>query len=78
MKAALVSFALGENSSAVARNEASIISLNNEFSSIVNSLIWGKNIIDCMNKYLAFQMTICLSLLIIILIGVTFLREPVI
>lgn len=38
----------------VARNAAAIILLDDNFNSIVKAVMWGRNVYDCIKKFLQF------------------------
>ena len=52
MKKADVGFAMGIAGTEVARESASIILLDDNFSSIVKAVMWGRNIYDSIKKFL--------------------------
>jgi Ca2+ transporting ATPase len=52
LKKADVGFAMGIAGTEVARQAASIILLDDNFSSIVKAVLWGRNIYDSIQKFL--------------------------
>jgi len=70
---ASVGFAMGQDGCSVAKDHADIIILNDNFSSVVNAVRWGRNIFDNCRKFVQFQMTVNLSCLFIVIVGGTFL-----
>lgn len=52
LKKADVGFAMGIAGTEVARESASIILLDDNFSSIVKAVMWGRNIYDSIKKFL--------------------------
>jgi len=52
LKKADVGFAMGINGTEVARESAEIILLDDNFSSIVKAVMWGRNIYDNIKKFL--------------------------
>lgn len=58
LKKADVGFAMGIAGTEVARESASIILLDDNFSSIVKAVMWGRNIYDSIKKFLQFQLTV--------------------
>ncbi|ROT42589.1 plasma membrane calcium-transporting ATPase [Sodiomyces alkalinus F11] len=61
LKAADVGFAMGIQGTEVAKEAASIILLDDNFESIVKSLLWGRTVNDATKKFLQFQFTINIS-----------------
>ncbi|KAL2202900.1 calcium-translocating P-type ATPase [Sarocladium strictum] len=58
LKAADVGFAMGVQGTEVAKEAASIILLDDNFSSIVSALSWGRTVNDAVRKFIQFQFTI--------------------
>ncbi|TLS30659.1 hypothetical protein PpBr36_03935 [Pyricularia pennisetigena] len=58
LKAADVGFAMGIQGTEVAKEAASIILLDDNFTSIVKALSWGRTVNDAVRKFLQFQFTI--------------------
>ena len=58
LKRADVGFAMGNAGTEVAREAADIILLDDNFTSIVQAVMWGRNIYDSVKKFLQFQLTI--------------------
>jgi len=58
LKKADVGFAMGICGTEVAKEAADIILMDDSFKSIVTSIKWGRNIFDCVRKFMQFQMTI--------------------
>lgn len=42
----------------VARDAAAIILIDDNFSSIVKAVLWGRNIYDSIRKFVQFQLTV--------------------
>ena len=42
----------------VAKEASDIILLDDNFSSIVKAVIWGRHVYDCIAKFLQFQLTV--------------------
>jgi len=53
----------------VAKDHADLIILDNNFSSIRRSILWGRAMFDNVRKFLQFQLTINFSMLTIVLIS---------
>lgn len=54
LKKADVGFAMGIAGTEVAREASSIILQDDNFNSIVKAVMWGRNIYDCIKKFLQF------------------------
>eukprot|EP00397_Hematodinium_sp_SG-2012_P002051 GEMP01002057.1.p1 GENE.GEMP01002057.1~~GEMP01002057.1.p1 ORF type:complete len:1243 (-),score=248.17 GEMP01002057.1:1086-4814(-) len=77
LKKADVGFAMGIAGTSVAKDAADIILLNDDFSSIVKAVMWGRNVVDSITKFLQFQLTINIVAVISSLIGaLAFLAAP--
>lgn len=61
----------------VAREAAAIILLDDNFSSIVRAVLWGRNIFDSIRKFLQFQLTVNLVAVGITLIGAAILKQQI-
>ena len=58
LKKADVGFAMGITGTAVARDAADIILLDDNFASIVVACKWGRNVFESIQKFLQFQLTV--------------------
>merc|ERR1719181_2174114 len=58
LKAATVGFAMGIAGTQIAKDAANIILLDDNFASIVTAAKWGRNVYDCIQKFLQFQLTV--------------------
>ncbi|KAK5651624.1 hypothetical protein OQA88_11799 [Cercophora sp. LCS_1] len=58
LKAADVGFAMGISGTEVAKEASSIILMDDNFSSIVKALAWGRTVLDAAKKFIQFQFTI--------------------
>ena len=70
---ASVGFAMGQDGCSVAKDHSDIIILNDNFSSVVNAVRWGRNIFDNCRKFVQFQLTCNISCLFIVILSGTFL-----
>lgn len=64
LKMADVGFAMGIQGTHVAKEASDIILLDENFSSIVTAILWGRNVYDTVTKFLQFQLTANFSALI--------------
>ena len=69
LKKADVGFAMGITGTAVARDAADIILLDDNFSSIVKACMWGRNVYDSIAKFLQFQLTVNVVAVVIAIEG---------
>jgi P-type E1-E2 ATPase len=69
LKSAHVGFALGLAGCDVAKNAASIVVLDDNFTSIFNAVRWGRNVFDNCRKFLQFQLVVNISCLWIVILG---------
>lgn len=58
LKKADVGFAMGISGSDMAKDAADIILIDDNFSSIITAIKWGRNIYDCIRKFIQFQLTV--------------------
>ncbi len=58
LKKADIGFAMGLTGTQVAKEAAGIILLDDNFKSIVTAAKYGRNIFECIRKFLQFQLTV--------------------
>jgi Ca2+ transporting ATPase len=58
LKSADVGFAMGIVGTETAKQACDIILLDDNFSSIVKAVMWGRNVFDSVSKFLVFQLTV--------------------
>ena len=58
LKRADVGFAMGIQGTDVAKEASDIILTDDNFSSIVKAVMWGRNVYDAIAKFLQFQLTV--------------------
>lgn len=75
LKKADVGFAMGIAGTEVARESAAIILLDDNFNSIVKAVLWGRNIYDCIRKFIQFQLTVNVVAVSITLIGAALIKQ---
>ncbi len=69
LKKADVGFAMGICGTEVAREAAAIILIDDNFSSIVKAVLWGRNIYDSIRKFVQFQLTVNVVAVVCTLVG---------
>ena len=75
LKKADIGFAMGIAGTEVAKEAAGIILLDDNFSSIVTAMKWGRNIFDSIRKFLQFQLTVNCCALVLAFAGAAVLKE---
>merc|ERR1719504_349310 len=58
LKRADVGFVMGLSGTSVAKDAADIIITDDDFASIVQACLWGRNVYDSISKFLQFQLTV--------------------
>ncbi|KAJ3210323.1 Calcium-transporting ATPase 10, plasma membrane-type [Dinochytrium kinnereticum] len=69
LKEADVGFAMGISGTQIARNASDIVLLDDNFVSIVQSIRWGRNVLNSVRKFLQFQLAVNLIAIILTFIG---------
>merc|ERR1712139_376128 len=69
LKAADVGFAMGVAGTDIAKNACDIILMDDNFTSIVKAVKWGRNIYDSISKFLQFQLTVNVVAIVIAFVG---------
>jgi Ca2+ transporting ATPase len=69
-----VGFAMNIAGTPLAKEAADIILLDDNFQSIVSAIKWGRNIYQCIRKFLQFQMTVNLVALFVSFAGTVIVR----
>lgn len=72
-----VGFAMGNSGTEIAKESSDIVIMDDNFKSIVKSVVWGRNVYDNIQKFLQFQLTINVSAVLLIMIGSAVLSSPV-
>jgi Ca2+ transporting ATPase len=75
LKKADVGFAMGICGTAVAKDASDIILMDDNFSSIVSAVKWGRNVYDSIAKFLQFQLTVNVVAITLAVIGAFGLDE---
>ncbi|KAI9293093.1 calcium-translocating P-type ATPase, partial [Neoconidiobolus thromboides FSU 785] len=65
LKAANVGFSMGIAGTEVAKEASSIILMDDNFSSIVKAIMWGRTVNDAIKKFLQFQLTVNVTAVIV-------------
>ena len=69
LKAADVGLSMGITGTKVAQEASGIVILDDKFSSIVNDILWGRCVYDNIRKFLQFQITVNLAVLVLVFGG---------
>lgn len=77
LKKADVGFAMGITGTEVSKEAADIILLNDNFTSIVKAVMWGRNIYDSIRKFIQFQLTVNVVAVGITLVGAALLKQEI-
>ena len=75
LKKANIGFAMGKAGTEHAREAADIILLDDNFSSIVNAVKWGRNIYDSIQKFIQFQLTVNVVAVACAIIGAVTIKQ---
>lgn len=65
LKAADVGFSMGIAGTEVAKEASAIILLDDNFSSIVSAIMWGRSVNDAVSKFLQFQITVNITAVVL-------------
>jgi len=69
LREADVGFSMGITGTEVAKDASDIILLDDNFSSIVKAVLWGRNVYDSIRKFVQFQLTVNIVAVIVACIG---------
>merc|ERR1711892_498556 len=75
LKKADVGFAMGIAGTDVAKEASDIILTDDNFTSIVKAVMWGRNVYDSISKFLQFQLTVNIVAVIVAFIGACAIRD---
>lgn len=75
LKKADIGFAMGIAGTEVAKEAAGIILLDDNFSSIITAVKYGRNIFDCIRKFLQFQLTVNVVAICMAFMGAAILKR---
>jgi P-type Ca2+ transporter type 2C len=71
LKMADVGFSMGIAGTEVAKEASSIILLDDNFSSIITAIAWGRSVNDAVKKFLQFQITVNITAVILTFVSAT-------
>lgn len=60
---------MGISGTSVAKDASDIILMDDNFTSIVNAVKWGRNVNDSITKFLQFQLTVNITAIMVAVIG---------
>jgi len=69
LKKSNVGFAMHEAGTPLAQEASDIVLLDDNFASIVTAILWGRNIYDCISKFIQFQLTVNIVALFLSFVG---------
>ncbi|XP_027727438.1 plasma membrane calcium-transporting ATPase 4 isoform X1 [Vombatus ursinus] len=75
LKKADVGFAMGIAGTDVAKEASDIILTDDNFTSIVKAVMWGRNVYDSISKFLQFQLTVNVVAVIVAFAGACFIQD---
>jgi magnesium-transporting ATPase (P-type) len=70
-----VGFAMGKRGTDIAKASSDIVLLDDSFRSIVTAIKYGRNVYDCIRKFLQFQLTCNVVAVFMTLLGGTILKD---
>ncbi|XP_064604968.1 plasma membrane calcium-transporting ATPase 2-like isoform X2 [Liolophura sinensis] len=75
LKKADVGFAMGISGTDVAKEASDIILTDDNFTSIVKAVMWGRNVYDSIAKFLQFQLTVNVVAVIVAFLGACVIED---
>lgn len=69
LKSANVGFAMGIAGTETAKQACDIILLDDNFSSIIKAVMWGRNVFDSISKFIQFQLTVNVVAITLAVVG---------
>jgi Ca2+ transporting ATPase len=76
LKRSDVGFAMGITGTQVAQEACDIILMDDNFTSIVKAVKWGRNVYDSVGKFLQFQLTVNVVAIVVVSVGAIVLKDP--
>jgi len=77
LREADIGFAMGIAGVDMAKGASDIVLLDDNFKSIVNAIMWGRNVFDCIRKFLQFQLSVNIVAVLFTLIASAVYVDPV-
>ena len=75
LKKADVGFAMGIAGTDVAKEASDIILTDDNFTSIVKAVMWGRNVYDSISKFLQFQLTVNVVAVVVAFTGACAIQD---
>mmetsp|Transcript_4256 Transcript_4256/g.8477 ORF Transcript_4256/g.8477 Transcript_4256/m.8477 type:complete len:528 (+) Transcript_4256:27-1610(+) len=75
LKKADVGFAMGISGTQMARENADIILMDDDFSSIVRAVLWGRNIYDNIKRFIQFQLSVNIVAVTTSIVGAVTIKQ---
>ncbi|XP_067932437.1 plasma membrane calcium-transporting ATPase 2-like [Watersipora subatra] len=75
LKVADVGFAMGIAGTDVAKEASDIILTDDNFTSIVKAVMWGRNVYDSIAKFLQFQLTVNVVAIVVAFVGAAAIKD---
>jgi len=75
LKKADIGFAMGIAGTEVAKNAAGIVLMDDNFGSIITAIKFGRNIFDCIRKFLQFQLTVNIVAIFMAILSSVILKQ---
>ena len=75
LKKADIGFAMGIAGTELAREAAGIILLDDNFSSIISAILWGRNIYDNIQRFIQFQLTVNIVAVSCAIVGAVTIKQ---
>jgi len=69
LREADVGFAMGLSGTDIAKEACDIVLMDDNFSSIVKAVLWGRNVFDSIRKFIQFQLTVNVVAVVIAFVG---------
>ena len=70
-----VGFAMGITGTSVAKDASDIVLMDDNFTSIVKAVMWGRNVYDSIRKFLQFQLIVSFVACVVSFVSAVFLEE---
>jgi len=75
LKKSDVGFSMGQKGTDIAKEASDIVLLNDSFSSVITALKYGRNIYDCIRKFIQFQLVVNVVAVFMTLLGGFVLKD---